>query len=98
MASLAFLLLHRSETESVSPTALMQSPCGDRLPTWTFPQRRVGVALGRVLGPLEAKGTVVAQRLLLLLIKAPEVMAAAICAGRQGLPGPGRSWLGKRQR
>lgn len=42
----------------------------------------MGAALGRVLGPSEAKRTTVALGLLLTLIKAPEkVMAAAICAG-----------------
>lgn len=52
-----------------------------------IPPKESGVSPWQVLGPLEAKGTFVAQRLLLLLIKAPEVMAAAICAGSRS-PSP----------
>lgn len=52
-----------------------------------IPPKGSGGSPWQVLGPLEAKGTFVAQRLLLLLIKAPEVMAAAICAGSRS-PSP----------
>lgn len=90
VSSLVFFL-HRSETESVSSTSLLAvSLLGQTARMAIAPEESGGSPWqGWVLELPEAKGTVVARRLLLLLllIKAPEVMDAAICAGSRS-PSP----------